>query len=344
MTPSEFDLLLQKYLAGDCTREEQDFIVKWYEAIGKENRNHLGEGGRVMQEASLWSGIQSMVRQNLELTRNPERSKKPWRLRLAASVIIVLGVCFYLMSPGLIQRDRVQQMSKVQVDENPVIHEVNNGKSPRRVILDDGSKITLHPASEITFRKKLSTDQREVHLEGRAFFEVVKDANRPFLVYTKAIVTRVLGTSFTIKAYKDEREITVAVNTGKVSVYTQSKTNPANNRKVVLTPNQQAVYNCDREQVSRELVEDPQIILPVPTLFNMKYDGTPVVKIFQVLEENYGIDIVYEEAKLSGCTLTTSMTVEGLYDRIRIICEAIGAQYEIRDTQIIIRSSGCNEK
>jgi hypothetical protein len=62
----------------------------------------------------------------------------------------------------------------------------------------------------------------------------------------------------------------------------------------------------------------------------MQYDGTPVDKIFMVLEENYGIDIVFDEKVLSACSLTTSMAEEGLYERIEIICQAIGAEYEIR--------------
>ena len=74
----------------------------------------------------------------------------------------------------------------------------------------------------------------------------------------------------------------------------------------------------------------------------MKYDEAPVIKIFQVLEENYGIDIVYDENVLSGCSLTTLMNNEGLFERIKIICEAIGAEYEVNGTDIIIKSTGCN--
>ena len=56
------------------------------------------------------------------------------------------------------------------------------------------------------------------------------------------------------------------------------------------------------------------------------------IKFLKVLEENYGIDILYDEQALSTCSLTTSMSEEGLYERIEIICQAIGAQYEIRMT------------
>jgi hypothetical protein len=92
---------------------------------------------------------------------------------------------------------------------------------------------------------------------------------------------------------------------------------------------------------SKKLVVDPQIILERPTLFEMEYDGTPVGKIFDVLEENYGIDIVYDKSLLAECSLTTSFAEEGFYERIEIICEAIGAEYKITDGTIVVSSPGC---
>jgi hypothetical protein len=73
----------------------------------------------------------------------------------------------------------------------------------------------------------------------------------------------------------------------------------------------------------------------------MKYDATPVTKIFQVMEENYGIEIEYDENTMAACSLTTSMAEEGLYERIEVICQAIGAKYEMIDGKIIVSSNGC---
>jgi hypothetical protein len=73
----------------------------------------------------------------------------------------------------------------------------------------------------------------------------------------------------------------------------------------------------------------------------MQYDSTSVIKLFQVLERNYGVPINYDEDILSGCILTTSMTDEGLYQRIEIICKAIGAEYTLTESSIEIQSKGC---
>jgi hypothetical protein len=132
----------------------------------------------------------------------------------------------------------------------------------------------------------------------------------------------------------------VAVKTGKVSVSTNPKV-IQHDQEVILTPNQEAVYNSEIMRVTKKLVDDPKIVLEKPTLFEMKYDGTPVTKIFEVLEANYGVDILYDPDILSNCILTTSMSDEGLYQRIEIICKAIGAEYKVQDAAITIISKGC---
>jgi len=240
----------------------------------------------------------------------------------------------------------VIQSQEITNDNTVAFARIANVENKSREIkLEDGSKVTLEPKSEVRFAKKFAADKREIFLTGEAFFSVKRDETRPFLVYTKEVVTKVLGTSFNIKAYPDEKEITVAVRTGRVSVYANSL-KPANSvaptsAEVILTPNQQVVYNLIDERVSKQLVKHPEVILSKSTLFSMHYDGSPVTKIFKVLEDNYGVEIRYDEELLKNCVLTTTMSDEGLYERIEVICKAIGAHYSVEDAVIYIKSNGC---
>jgi transmembrane sensor len=230
----------------------------------------------------------------------------------------------------------------------PLCWKANTGDKAREIELPDKSTVTLKPGSELRYSKNFDGSKREVYLSGEAFFNVQKDAARPFLVYSNEVVTKVLGTSFNIKAYADDKEVTVAVKKGKVSVYTtadnlaKSGNAKAVQPEVILTPNYQVVYNRRKDRVYKQVVEVPEIILPQPTLFQMQYDGVPVSRIFEVLEENYGVDIDFDEALLKNCMLTTSMSDEGFYERIEIICKAIGAEYTVtEDAVIAVKSHGC---
>ena len=87
--------------------------------------------------------------------------------------------------------------------------------------------------------------------------------------------------------------------------------------------------------------EKPEIILPNSNLFRMQFENEEVAEIFEVLKENYGVEILYDKAMLNNCRLTTSMSDEGLYERIQVICKAIGASYSVKDAVISIESNGC---
>ena len=169
-------------------------------------------------------------------------------------------------------------------------------------------------------------------------------AEKPFYVFANEIVTRVLGTSFKVRAFPEDRDITVAVKTGSVSVRKKKKTNSVlSDEDIVLMPNQQAVYSRHSDKIFRMLVKDPKVILPEEEMKNIiRFDGAPVSEIFQALEKMYGVAIVFDPEAFSSCSLTTSGSGQSLYQTLDIICEAIGATYVVEDVQVKINGMGCN--
>jgi hypothetical protein len=261
--------------------------------------------------------------------------------RAAAAIVFVslVGIAALLFreKPTAVQES--EQVALV----NDLIRVTNRTPKVAERILSDGTKIKLQPNGIIEYPEVFSGQTREVHLTGEAFFDVAKDKQRPFIISTGDIAVKVLGTSFNVKAYQGSKEISVAVKTGRVSVYTKGgeKKYAKANEEVILTPNQEVVYNKVKENFSKKIVDEPRILLEKSTLFHTQYDATPVNQIFEELEENYGIDIVYDDNIMKGCHLTTTKDEEGLYERVIIICQAIGAQYELQDGMIWINSNGC---
>jgi ferric-dicitrate binding protein FerR (iron transport regulator) len=347
MRPQEFKSLLEKFSRGACTPQEEKLINDWYENIESQESSResipelsgLSPEYRQIIEDRIWSKVNP----------HPPAWKKQtvWYYAVAAAALIALG---FFITPYFSETDIQTKPVAEAPAEAPAIEDsqerlVNNTGSPKRVRLNDGSTVTLQPKSQIAFNKKFDGPLREVYLSGEAFFNVSRDAKRPFRVYSDEVVTQVLGTSFTVKAYEGDKEVTVAVRTGKVSVYTkhhvQSSKENSPGKPIILAPNQQAVYNRNDDKVVKEVVENPAILLPQSNLFRMSFDEAPVTHIFDVLEENYGIDIVYDKETLSKCMLTTAMSDEGLFHRIEVICKAIKANYKVQDGVILIDSAGC---
>ncbi len=338
MKQQDFKQLLERFSNGESSKEEEEFVLAWYENVHDNDQFGQDEERLKSIEVKMWRNIKP-VEFKQQLSRfSPAKVA-------AAVAILLLSMAGVFFGTSLFKSSGLLALSSPDDENEQSITITNSNQTPFTLKLDDGSEVTLQPSSEIRYPRTFG-NQREVYLSGEAFFKVMRDTLHPFLVYSNEVVTRVLGTSFTVKAYKDEREITVSVKSGKVSVYTlaeKGKQTAESNELhgLILIPNQQAIYQRDGQYVEKTLVEKPEIILPKPTLFEMQYDGAPVVKIFEVLEENYGVDFVFDEKLLSECALTTSFTDEGLYERIEVICRAIGAEYEIDNAAIVIKSNGC---
>lgn len=338
MSPQQFQDLLDRFTRGACTPEEEQFVIDWYDKLENPDQPVLSDREKETLSESIWSAIKPEERRSVWL---------PLLAKAAAVTIPLLVVAFFYFRPHPIP----ELITGIQ--EEPILSTaqqnriVNDGATARKIHLPDSSVVILQPSSEILIADAFNDTIREMRLKGEAFFKVTRDANKPFVVYSNEVVTRVLGTSFNIRAYEDDGEITVAVKTGKVSVCANkakvSSDKPdRDSKEVILTPNQQIVYHRISEEVFKELVEKPEIILPNSNLFRMQFENVEVAKILAVLERNYGIDIRFDEGMLKDCKLTTSMSDEGLYERIEVICKAIGASYRIdEDAVITIISNGC---
>lgn len=108
--------------------------------------------------------------------------------------------------------------------------------SRSKVTLPDGTTVWLNVSSKLTYDYG-KADSRNVTLEGEAFFDVVKDENRPFMIHTRKMDITVLGTSFNVRSYKEDKTVETSLIQGKVEV-TITGDNP---EKIILAPNQKIV-------------------------------------------------------------------------------------------------------
>jgi transmembrane sensor len=148
---------------------------------------------------------------------------------IAASLLIVWSL-FYKAGTG------GHPAPKEPVAKNTV--STHRG-SKSNVQLPDGTMAWLNADSKLTYDENFRGDFREVSLEGEAFFDVVKDKTRPFIIHTKTIDIRVLGTAFNVRAYATEKNTETALFRGSVEVTLHN--NPE--KKIVLKPNEKLMVN-----------------------------------------------------------------------------------------------------
>ncbi|KAA0992642.1 FecR family protein [Dyadobacter aurulentus] len=258
----------------------------------------------------------------------------------AASVALVLAAYLFLVA----KTDKKGADPRTHFAAGSNWKEVSNtAAKPLLVGLPDKSQVILEKNSSVRYPAQFDHKKREVMLIGEAFFDVSKDPEKPFLVYANGLVTKVLGTSFTIRSVENEPDVTVSVKTGLVSVYSEqrNKASDPEAEGIVLTPNQKAVFQKEKALLSRTLVEKPAVVVPEATLPSFVFENAPAAEVFETLEKVYGIDVIFDEQIMENCTLTMDLSKADLFEKLVVICKVLDTEYKLIDAQVIIYGKSC---
>ena len=349
MSQSNFDHLLQKYLAGECTEEEEKLVLEWYNKLIANSHLHLSDAERSLIEARLWNTIKTNVQQP-ETTR-PAKVRsiitRTWlRVSSAAAVLAIIATAIVLYRQPVHTNNR---LALVQPRAN-YDSLANTTNAEQKFQLADSSLITLQPGSTIYYPAAFTGATREVYLHGSAFFNVHHDPQKHFKVHlNNGLTTEVLGTSFNIKQNNTNRNTEVAVVTGKVLVYKHTEEESATTdsaNQVVLTRNKKVTFNAQRNQLIAGIVDNP---LPLPASkplnstanTNSKeqfvFEEAELQQVLQALSDAYGIPVTSADAAIAGLHFTGDLSKHNLFVQLEIICKSTQTTYEINGSQIILK-------
>ena len=170
--------------------------------------------------------------------------------------------------------------SLVEVQYNKI--EIPRG-GEYKITLSDGTRVHLNAQTELRFPESFAnSDQRVVYLSGEAYFEVAKNAAKPFIVCCRNYNVKVLGTSFNVNDYEDQGDSKTTLASGKVEI-------DMNGRQTVLKPGQQAVIKAGRVNVKEVDVE----VYTTWMHENFRFQSETVEEIMKKLARWYNIDVVY---------------------------------------------------
>ncbi|MDB5263235.1 MAG: anti-FecI sigma factor, FecR [Adhaeribacter sp.] len=348
--------LIKKYLAGNCTQTEKELVDEWFASF--EQAADLISDLPEQKQEQLKSNLLSQIKSNIQEAENkamPAAGTKSlqfsaiersgsftfYAARIAAVLVLACGL-------GLIGYKYWTQ-PRYNKDLNATVVFSNPDKLVKKILLPDGSKVWLQENSSLALANSFGATRRMVTLTGEAFFDVAKDKTRPFEIKTSGVTTRVLGTSFNIKAYENGKTVEIAVVTGKVSVLrTESgKTESAlsgraANEKaaVVLMPNQKVTFiKTTQHLVKKEIPASGR-----KTIFSqasLVFENTPIQQAIQMLNTKFNTDIKLANDDINNCTIYGVFTDQNLPEILEVICKSIEAEYQLYKEEIIITGAGC---
>jgi transmembrane sensor len=325
MQPSRqsIEAFIQRFKKGDCSPEEINLFRKWIaEADFLEAEKELTP--EVLESIKARTH-QQLMQQIRSLPAAPVRRMAILRKYVAAAAIVVtMGAAvllWYIKSRQGVSA--AQSLSSLSIIDN-------NQHVVRKITMPDGTIIWLNRNSRLEFdNQQYNHTQRYVKLSGEGFFEVAKDASKPFIVETGNIHTRVLGTAFNIEAYQHESEIRVSLVHGKVALEDKAKALTA-----VLAPNQTMRYSRQTKdwQLSPMAVDNINAWTTGALVFN----ELPLEEAIERISDKYHLTVVYDKSLLRNKRITATFTVNDWQSALHNVLFVHGLNFMLKQGKVTI--------
>ena len=256
--------------------------------------------------------------------RKPRFGNYAQIMRIAASLVLALGLS--LMAWYFVRGDKSQAIQQlVLVTGNDILQDT----------LPDGTIVTLNAGARLKYPSAFALAQREVKLEGEAFFEVSRNVRQPFVIHAGAANVRVLGTSFNVRSTKDE--VAVVVATGKVEL---SAPKDQRTQAVILEPGNAATYKTKAGAIQKTLVENENFLFWKNR--TLVYRGTQLNKVVEELQELFDVRINIDAESHGKCPLNTEFKDLSIESILNIIAETFNLEMTQNENTFTFSGEGCH--
>jgi transmembrane sensor len=331
--------LLEKYLSGNCSAEETILVKEWYASFEQEP-NHIDTLNTAAQqelEAKIYNriidGISVVEDDETQVRAISNRNAGLWyKIAGAAAVLLIAATA------GLLYNNNTTKTEPVAgSDLQQVIAVTNNSNHIYKSILPDNSVVWLNPHATLKYPKVFDSKSRMVSMSGECFFEVTKNPDRPFIITSRTIITKVWGTSFLVRDNETGRSADVCVVTGKVSVSIKKKSNSnllsINKDEVMLYPQQKATYLADAQMLKPESTKNnPE--LKIWKRANTYFDNKPLKDIVPILNATYNAHIKIGSEKLNHYLLNADFSGMNLPDVLEALSKSLNIDYSFINNTI----------
>jgi len=336
--PQLFASLFNRYLDNKCSPEEVNYLMNLmrseeYKAFaGDLIENKLAQQPDISElDLALKESLERRLRHIFDdaaaHTVRKHLRLQTWRLAAAACIVLTLSVGLYrLILRPLPSQNNV--VTRVALSETPL------AGYTRHITLPDGSSVVLHAGGKLGYPTEFKGGAREVTLSGEAYFDIVHNPAKPFVIHTGKVRTTVLGTAFNIKS--DEKQVIVSVTRGKVKVERGSET------LAVLTRDQEIQYNVPKAVRVTHTVNAVTIVTDW-TKEDMVFNGISFEEIAGLLSKRYGVPVQFTNESLKKCKIRASFSGTETLEQVSTVLSAIrnGSFEQLKDGTILFNGEGC---
>ena len=320
--------IINKYLTGQCSEEELVEVNAWMKESEENARQlfrmeeiyHLGKFNQYADRKQMARAEKQLYKKLDEEKRKQNKILRMHRWMKYAAMIAVILVIGGGSGYWLYQNGNNQHMMVAVANEGIV----------KEIILLDGTKVWLNNSATLKYPREFSEKERNVYLDGEAYFEVTKNRHKPFTVQSDAMRVRVLGTTFNFKCDKNYRIAEVTLIEGEIEVKGNKEEG-----QIILAPGQRAELNKNNGRLTVKQVDAKMDAVWHDNL--IPFQKADIFTISKALERFYDIKIILSPDMRADKTysgvLKKKSTIESV---LKSLQNSISIDYKIVGNNIFI--------
>jgi transmembrane sensor len=324
---------LEDFRSGKLTSAEKEELHNALSALTEDEHaalfpvdDYLQKGDFQLPEGEIAAAL-SRLKQTVK-PRGKVLLPARWRAvsKYAAILVLVVGSTFLLKkSTGLFIKKGGQTAKRFHAMKVP------DGKHGT-VILKDGTRIVINGGSELLYPENFEGTERVVYLRnGEAYFDIAKDAEHPFIVRTPQVRVRVLGTSFSIRDYRDEKHASVSVSSGKIALEDLFIIRPW----LELTAGNGSVIDKYKGTITRRDIDTAATTAWIRGEF--AFQDTDLQQVLQVLKHKYAVRFEVKDPALLKHRFTATFRNNSIQNIMQQLKLMANIDYTITDNLILIQ-------
>jgi len=320
--------LITRHLSGESSASEEKDLKRWL-AEDPENTKLLDQYssvweklGRIESVAGIdldaeWNFLESRIAESEKaVSLQPDWKKSAGfyigRIAVAAMLAVILTFS------GIYALNRYGHKTLATMDQ------------PEEIVLPDGSRVTLNHFSSLKYPRRFSGEVRSIELDGEGFFEVESDPDNPFVISTRDVNIKVLGTSFNVNAYSENAAVEVIVKTGEVAV-TRHGEMP---RTIILKPGNKGVYKKAEETL--EITQEIDMNYLAWKTKSFVFEDQTLLDVSQQLNKVYRAEIIIDSDSLKDARITTTFEDQSLDAILNVLSATLDLDVRKSNGQIIL--------
>lgn len=307
------DQLLAKYFAGEATKEEEQEILEWRSSSEEHSKQFL-------EAKTAWIETNEIKpdQQLLDEIVGPSKPVVKIRQFYRYAAVLVIGIATIVFTYWYNSLDTTSTLTHAE-------------------FLHDGSEVIKYRNASL---EVLDFDKtREVKVDGKLYFDIKRNEDAPFIIYTEEAVIKVLGTSFVVNA-KDKGITEVLVESGSVLLSRNPNKYPGQPLTIELVKGEKGIIHTNARGLIKQQIEDANYLSWMNGI--MTFKSAQLSSVADKLKEVYGYDVVFENRESLNCKLTAKFDKKSFKEVSQIIASTFDLSYEISDGTITFKGHGCN--